>query len=191
MTPPLNHQGAATGPPGGRQVAATGSSSNHGIAATGPSVDHGVAIAAPQGNRQVTATGPSGDHQGAAAEPPEFDLGFLADVDLDVGLIGNHHNPEIAELFDELGKVINCFRRLSDGNIVTKAVELASHITAAERTAAALQPGTAANIEPVIFALGTARQIRKNSVKRELRKLEACRKGTDLIARLRAELGGL
>ena len=177
MSPSGGHQGAATSPSGGHQGAAIG-----------PSTGHGVAVARPSGIRQGTATG-----------PPDFDIDFLADldfdaapIDLDTGLISNDERPEITRICDKLGKVIDHFRRCTDeGNVVNKALAIAEAVTEVERAAGDIQPDRTAEFVPAILALGTARSIRKNRVKRKTRKFEACHQGTDLIARLREKLGGL
>ena len=188
MSPSGGHQAAAMSPPGGHQIAAVSPSGGHQVAANGPSAGHGVAAALPSGSHQVTAAG-----------PPDFDLDFWADldldaapIDLDTGLISDDTRPEITRICDQLGKVINHFRRCKDeGNVVAKAIAIARSVTEAERAAAVIQPDRAAEFVPAILALGTARSIRSNRVKRETRRFEACRKGTDLIARLREQLGGL
>ena len=159
-------------------------SGGHQVAAIGPSTGHGVAVARPSGIRQGTATG-----------PPDFDIDFLADLDFDaapIDLDTDDQRPEITRICDKLGKVIDHFRRCTDeGNVVNKALVIAEAVTDVERAAGDIQPGRTAEFVPAILALGTARSIRKNRVKRKTRKFEACRKGTDLIARLREKLGGL
>ena len=188
MVPPWDPQGAAMSPSGGHQGAAMSPSGGHQVAAIGPSTGHGVAVARPSGIRQGTATG-----------PPDFDIEFWADldldaapIDLDTGLDTDDQRPEITRICDKLGKVIDHFRRCTDeGNVVNKALVIAEAVTEVERAAGDIQPDRTAEFVPAILALGTARSIRKNRVKRKTRKFEACRKGTDLIARLREKLGGL
>ena len=188
MSPPWDPQGAAMSPSGGHQGAAMSPSGGHQGAAIGPSTGHGVAVAKPSGIRQGTATG-----------PPDFDIDFWADfdfdaapIDNDAGPISNDKRPEITRICDKLCKVIDHFRRCTDeGNVVNKALAIAEAVTEVERAAGAIQPDRAAEFVPAILALGTARNIRKNRVKRKTRKFEACHRGTDLIARLREKLGGL
>ena len=89
-------------------------------------------------------------------------VGLSGDT-LETGLIPADRQPEITNLFDELGKVINHFRRSSDdGNIVDRAIVIASHITEAERAANVIQPSTTADIEPALLALGTPRPQARN-----------------------------